>query len=33
MSKDLFHSLEWLYMPAAEFVEKILEKPYTANPT
>ena len=33
MSKDLFHSLEWLNMPAPEFVEKILEKTYTANPT
>ena len=29
MSKDLFHSLEWLNMPAPEFVEKT----YTANPT
>ena len=33
MSKDLFHSLEWLNMPATEFVEKILGKTYTATPT
>ena len=32
MSKDLFHSLEWLYMPATEFIEKILEKTYKTNP-
>ncbi len=33
MSKDLFLSLEWLDMPATEFIEKILEKTYTANPS
>jgi len=29
----LFLSLEWLDMPATEFIEKILEKTYKTKPT